>query len=614
MKSVLSLVISVFLFNTMLLQAKEINASSFGLKEGEDGTFALVQAVQFCKENKIDKLIIPKGTYHLSPGKAYGHFCAVSNNDNGMKRTAFPVIGMNGFEIEGNGSLFICHGQIVPFIIEESSRITVKNLSVDWTGNFHGEGVILSADEREKTFDVAFPEGGYTIENGELLIRSEGGEWGIGPNLFFDPVTKGTVYDVSAYKLDPWNPKVNLKYQAKELAPGKVRIYNQVSKLPEKGWVWVLKPRDGDKDRLTPVIRIFKSKDVYFDQCNIYHAGAMALIAERSETISMSHFNVMLSPDRPRYVSSTADATHFVNCKGTITFTDCLFENMLDDATNVHGIYTTIEELVDDNSVLVKLGHIEQYGFCFAEKGDTLQLIDRQTLQPYEKPLCVKDVSVLNEERLIITFTQPVKAILKSKSALENITWNSAVDMKRCTVRNNRARSILLSTPRNVLVEDCSFSSMMAGIAIAGDANFWYESGAVNSIIIRRNKFVNCCTSGQNQAAIVVEPNILDKEKSVCFHRNITIEDNIIETFDIPFVNAVSVENLVIRGNRIFRNDLHKPFFPDAPIIKLDYCRNVTIEDNHYTGKPKAFVQSNIPVVKYKKNKGFQSSVIEENK
>ena len=598
----------ILLLNITLLQAKEINAGIFGLQENTDATWTFVQAIQYCKENKINKLTIPKGTYHLYPDKAYGHYCAVSNNDNGMKRTAFPLIETNNLEIEGNGTLLICHGQITPFIIEKSSGITINNISVDWAGNFHGEGKIIAVDETQKTFDVTFPDGTAQVENGELLIRSESGEWGIGPNLFFDPITKATVYNVSAYKLDPWNPKLNLKYKAEKQPTGTIRIHNTVSKLPEKGWIWVLKPRDGDKDRTTPAIRIFKSQNITLKQCNIYHAGAMALIAERTENVTMQNFNVKLSPYKKRYVSSTADATHFVNCKGTIKFEECLFENMLDDATNVHGIYTTIKDILSDNTLLVKLGHNEQYGFNFAEKGDTLQLIDQTTLMPYENPICVDNAAPLNEEHIIITFTQPIKDKLRKNSALENKTWNSAVDMRRCTVQNNRARSILLSTPEKVIVEDCTFSSMMAGISIGGDANFWYESGSVNDITIRQNKFINCCTSGQEQAVILIEPNILKPNTGEYFHRNIKIEDNIVETFDNPFIKAQSVDNLQIKGNRIFKNETFKPFFPEAPLINLKNCKAVTIEDNHYTGTPKAFIQTDGTIEKYKKNKGFKKN------
>ena len=39
-------------------------------------------------------------------------------------------------------------------------------------------------------------------------------------------------------------------------------------------------------------------------------------------------------PHTQRVISTTADATHFVNCKGDILIENCRFENMLDDGTN----------------------------------------------------------------------------------------------------------------------------------------------------------------------------------------------------------------------------------------------------------------------------------------
>ena len=78
---------------------------------------------------------------------------------------------------------------------------------------------------------------------------------------------------------------------------------------------------------------------------------------------------IVLPKHTQRVISTTADATHFVNCKGDILIENCRFENMLDDGTNVHGTYVEVDEVIDDYTVRVSLKHFEQLGFKFAERG-----------------------------------------------------------------------------------------------------------------------------------------------------------------------------------------------------------------------------------------------------
>ena len=106
----------------------ELSMTKYNIEHLDDATPVVVQALTECKTRGIKKLVFPKGVYHFYPTFAPDKYCAITNNDNGLKRTAFPLIGFDDFEIEGNGAEFIFHGKMVPFIIEESSDISIKNL------------------------------------------------------------------------------------------------------------------------------------------------------------------------------------------------------------------------------------------------------------------------------------------------------------------------------------------------------------------------------------------------------------------------------------------------------------------------------------------------------
>ena len=58
------------------------------------------------------------------------------------------------------------------------------------------------------------------------------------------------------------------------------------------------------------------------------------------------------------------------------------------------------------------------------------------------------------------TSPAPVEGRLTVGDGLENMSWYPELIFRNNVVRNNRARSILVSTPRKVVVEGNTFSSM----------------------------------------------------------------------------------------------------------------------------------------------------------
>lgn len=99
---------------------KDLNLKELNIENTNDATPVVVEAIKKSKKEGIRKLKFPKDTYHFYPTFAPNRYCAITNNDKGLKRTAYPIIDFDGFEIEGNGPEFIFHGKMIPFIIEDS--------------------------------------------------------------------------------------------------------------------------------------------------------------------------------------------------------------------------------------------------------------------------------------------------------------------------------------------------------------------------------------------------------------------------------------------------------------------------------------------------------------
>jgi hypothetical protein len=380
-----------------------IDASNYGLQEGTDITVAISNALSDCKKKNAIKLIIPKGTYHLYPDKAKEKFIHISNNDDGLKRIIFPLEGFKNFEIDAQGSFFICHDYVLPFHVQNSSGITLRNFSVDWSMPFYFQAEVVAVHPENNAFDLkVFEECIYEIQGNQLIFTNKkvaDGAWlkmpppaqkdvrwtqNINWNIWFDKERKAPMFNVEfPARLHTWNTKLNKPATAEEIEPDIVRLYDACNLLPEIGWTLVIKGRK-EANRMASVINIYESKEIHVENVNVHHSSGIALIAQKSENITLHKYNVLLPENSGRLVSATADATHFLACKGLIKMDSCIFENMLDDATNVHGFYAEVKELVDDYTIGMARGHSQQQGMTFAGEGDRVVLVNKDNVIPYD--------------------------------------------------------------------------------------------------------------------------------------------------------------------------------------------------------------------------------------
>ncbi len=313
----------------------------------------------------------------------------------------------------------------------------------------------------------------------------------------------------------------------------------------------------------------------------------MGFLFERSENITIKDSKICLSEGSPRVISSTADATHFANCKGDILIEGCRFENMLDDGTNVHGTYVVVTDMIDNHTLRAELQHFEQLGFKFADTGDEIWFINAPSPQRGAVTARVKSAKAINEKVMEILFEEPIDKLISKGGILENKTWNPTFTMRGCTIQNHRARSIVLKTPLKTVIEDNHFSSMMSGVFFRGESHFWYESGAVQDVLIKGNTFHNAADCGTRHAALYITPLLgAEFDKTESFDNNIRFIGNTINSFNPRIVIAERVDGLVVEDNIIIRNDDFAAIDPTAPLYELSNCDNCSIQNNSYSGVP----------------------------
>ncbi len=240
--------------------------------------------------------------------------------------------------------------------------------------------------------------------------------------------------------------------------------------------------------------------------------------------------------------------------------------------------------MIASRTIRCRCKHIQAVGFEVFLPGEKICFINGPVLEP-GKVGTVAAVEKKNDKELLITLKEPLPAEVKAGDAVENADFYPSVVFRNNEVTNIRARGTLFTTPKSVLVEGNLFdNSSGSALLLAGDAQGWYESGACYDVVIRKNKFRNNLTSRYQftNAIISIYPEVrqLNNQKAF-YHRNVVIEDNDFDTFDVPLLFAISTDNLKFINNRITYNNDYKGW--GQPPFEFKKCSRVLIKGKNLT-------------------------------
>ena len=590
--------------------SKVYYARDFGIVPGtgEDMTQEFAKAFEVikseCKGEVKAELVVDCGEYDFYPDSALVREYYVSNHDqDNPKCVAIALEGMKNFTLKNrpthSGSEyvnFMMNGRMLPVAMVGCENCTLDGIAVDTRVPQITQVEVLENADGYITYRIA-PYVNYRIDNGRLVVY--GSNWEIVPGwgIAFEGDTKHIIYTTSDIGVGTSG--------VEEIEPRVIRApWNDARLVP--GSVIAMR----SYARPTPGIFVAECKNTSLLNSRVFYAEGMGLLAQMSENITLDGFRVSLR-DNERYFTTQADATHFSGCKGKITSVNGLYEGMMDDAINVHGTYLRVVERIDDYTVVGRYMHGQAYGFYWGGAGDSVQFVRSDVMEitegnrvvdikPYNKEIadgCMSPDYELNfqldgTKEFIIRFKKPLPVdIANGNYGIENLEWTPEVYFAGNTIRNNRARGALFSTPKSTLVENNLFDHTSGtAILLCGDCNGWFETGACRDVVIRNNRFVNALTSmfQFTNGIISIYPEIPDlASQTKYFHggngKGVVIENNVFETFDAPIVYAKSLDGLVFRGNKVVQNNDFKPFHWNKHRFLLEKVTNVTIEDNEFS-------------------------------
>ncbi|GKX29285.1 hypothetical protein SH1V18_17650 [Vallitalea longa] len=507
------------------------------------------------KGKKDISITFEKGTYELKDDNAIKEFQQLMEGtldyDTHWGKYGFPYnIGVlfenvDNLVIDGRGSTLMMHGLISPFTFKKCKNVVFKNIIIDWDRPPFSVGEIKS------------------ISGDEITV-----------NIFDDFPVKGKEPVWALMDYDPFNRHFGLIWKFRNMSqfeliePGVIKFNASVAKDLTIGNYLVLR----HVGNYRPCIHILESENLYFDSITLYNNPGMGVVGHYSKTITFR--NLQVKPKDNRIMSTTTDATHFINCEGLLDFENCYFEGMGDDAINVHGFYNYITEILDEHTVEVTIlneNGTQDQVFDVPRKGDTVEFSKVSDLKPFESNT-VSEVTVDDENwKATITFTDSIDENIVVGDLLTKSNDVAALRFVKCHVNNIRARACLIQT-RNVVIEDCLIENCTGTGIHVDTATGWWESISCENVVLRNNTIKDCGYGDgtyNNTSGIVVITEC--EENAVGVHKNIIIENN----------NIYGNENTGITlsctdGSKIFNNIIRNCDIA----LEIMSCDNIELYNN----------------------------------
>lgn len=589
---------SIFLFSYFLLLNfgctsfdNTISFDVFGIKPDsrENASIAAVKLIEQLHARNDDApvtITFPKGRYDFFEEGAFVREYYISNHDqDNPKKVGFALENLQNVIIDGQGSDFIFHGRMIPFALLNNSNVTLKNLNIDFEVPALRQLKVIEVNKKSKeVIAEIYPPGNYRIQNNKLVIEGEG-------------------YDLTPFSCMAFQPDKRLAYRRADVPFNPISVSEtSPNNLVIKGWEQALHTSPDERYvlrswyRPTPGIFLSECVNTSFKDVTVHYAEGMGLLAQMSENITLDGFNVCLrGDDDERFFTTQADATHFSACKGIIISKNGFYEGMADDAINVHGTYLRVTSRINDRTLRGRYMHPQAWGFKWGEAGDSVQFVESEKMELVDNHInAIRSIKAVDqpteysakEFEIVFNDALPSQISEVGKYGIENLTWTPEVVFSNNTIRNNRARGSLFSTPKRVVCENNIFDHTHGtAILLCGDCNGWFETGPCKDVLIKNNHFINALTAEYQftNAAISIYPeipNLKDQEKF--FHTGIVIEDNTFEMFDQPILYAKSTNGLIFRNNTVKYNKEFEPFHWNKYPFFFEKVDNILISNNHF--------------------------------
>lgn len=560
---------------------KIISVEAYGIKPDtrEDCTRLLQRALQDIQNmGEPVTLRFPLGEYHFY--KEFGsvrryHTSNTDTLDYPVKTIGILVEQQKDLTVDGQGSLFLFHGNMMALAVVDSENIVLRDFSWDYACGMTQEMVITRMDGQRVTYELPkcqtfylentsgkcsdavvwyedspiTKERYWAFHNGEetcnVMVYEEKEKRISRHEVVENPFAQVERIQQIEHGEDGGHPQIEITYQ------------NPLPSFYHEGVRFEL---TRNTYRETAGAFFWQSEGVTVERVHVHYMYGFGWLTQFSKDIRFSFCHFTPREGSGRMCTSFADLIHISGGGGTVWIEDCYFTHAHDDAINVHGTFVAAEEVVDAHTMMFRYGHRQQGGFPQFYPGNRVRIYENDSLNLVGEFTVdqVVDPDQLDGKRMEVRFQEVLPHELQQLSpggsgyVAENDSFTPAVSIRRCLFELIPTRGILCTTRKPVIIADNEFRHIfMPSIYLSGDSYEWFESGPIQNMLIMNNQFgMPPENGGKLPGAIVIEPitapSTGDKEM---VHKNIFIMGNQFAQSCEYSIVAERVENLYVGEN-----------------------------------------------------------------
>lgn len=403
--------------------------------------------------------------------------------------------------IEGEGAILLLTGNTPAFFFDNCSRITVSGITVEWPRPPFSQGIIQQVANREFTVKI---DPRYPV-TGKEPIKTVGE---------YDPDLRLPMRD----GVDQYYGIRSVSLVAEQTL--RIEMEHPIA-LHRSATVVLRHPVYGAN-----VFEIFQCHGVQFDGVTLHASPGMGILANSGSGFEFNKLRVLPTPGTNRLLSLNADAVHLSNCSGAISFSNCEFEGMGDDAINIKSTYYKIVSSSDSTAALQwKLD--SEY---LPKPGTLLEIVDAATQVPVGHVRVLPRSDQQTDGIINVQLVELDHSIRPEGLFACDARKGSTTIIHNCNFGGNRARAILVHNDAKIY-RNRFYGQSLPAILLSADTSEWMEGPLVRDIEIFDNQFdFNYYGSMENRRGAITIDTSEDAHQldtlPTRVYRNISIHDN----------------------------------------------------------------------------------------
>ena len=457
------LFVAAFAASVVAQEVRIEPADPLGLRRGIESAIA----------GGAKKIVVPPGVYRLEPARG---------------RVCLRIADVSDVEIDATGATLLLADPASSAIeFFRCRRVTLRGLIIENETPPFTQGTITGIDPQglwiDLTIDAGYPAG---LDDPKRFI----------------PGPAGYVFDRQARRIKAGTYDHYLK-SVERRGEGAFRLHLPRAIRPAEQSI-VVGDAMGFRGIGGSAIRVAECESMRIENVTLRAAGGFGIHDAGGEGGNHYNYRVTFGP-RPAGASTdpliacVADAFHSSGTRRGPTLENCFFEGMCDDGVPIHGYYAMIVEARGR-----ELAFQGPWEMNFFRAGDALRLFDEAgalvgeatvvqsgPAEGYKAAEPLKDKHYANLKRyhrLTLDRELPAKRGQRISTPAAN---GSGFVIRNCTIRNHRARGLLIKADNGLIENNTIEGSTIAGLIIAPEY-WWNEACYGRNIIIRNNTFKGC--------------------------------------------------------------------------------------------------------------------------